>query len=212
MPEEAPHREQPESPRARQRGVRSGRQPGRQRGHLCCVRTASSAHEFRGTDRFTSNAGPWEPAGQGNRPGQPARAAAGQARRRACSSVPSSPCRQFRARATRLRTTSGGRPWSARDSHGVGSSYSACPRSGDPTLGSPPASIRQHEPRPSRAGSRPYRGCWGIRAGRSQAFPASARSPRLADGARTIGQPGGFVSAEPKDGAHGSPPGRMMLC
>jgi hypothetical protein len=34
---------------------------------------------------------------------------------------------------------------------------------------------------------------------------------RLADRRRTIGQPGGLVSAEPKDGAHGSPPGKMML-
>ena len=34
---------------------------------------------------------------------------------------------------------------------------------------------------------------------------------RLADGERTIGQPGGLDSAEPKDGAHGSPPGKMML-
>ncbi len=30
-------------------------------------------------------------------------------------------------------------------------------------------------------------------------------------GTRTIGQPGGFVLAEPEDGAHGSPPGKMML-
>jgi hypothetical protein len=34
---------------------------------------------------------------------------------------------------------------------------------------------------------------------------------RQADRRRTIGQPDGLVSAEPKDGAHGSPPGKMML-
>jgi hypothetical protein len=53
-------------------------------------------------------------------------------------------------------------------------------------------------------------------------FPLPPRTPglpgwlptwgrRLADRRRTIGQPGGLVSAEPKDGAHGSPPGKMML-
>src|SRR5580704_8851705 len=76
----------------------------------------------------------------------------GQVRCPASSSVPLSPCRQFRARATRPRTTSGGSPGVLAMCHSVGSSYSACPRSGDPTLGSPPASIRRHEPgaQPSR--------------------------------------------------------------
>jgi NADPH:quinone reductase len=79
-------------------------------------------------------------------------AADGQARRPACSSVSASPCRQFRARATRPRTTSGGSPGVLAICHSVGSSCSACPRSGEPTLGSPPASIRRHEPgaQPSR--------------------------------------------------------------
>src|SRR5215472_16723752 len=76
----------------------------------------------------------------------------GQARRWACSSVPSSPCRQFRASATRPRTTSGGSPGVLARCHSVGSSCSPGARSGETTLGSPPASIRRHEPgaQPSR--------------------------------------------------------------
>jgi signal transduction histidine kinase len=85
------------------------------------------------------------------------RAVGAQAPGRACSSVPSSPCRQFLARATRPRTTSGGSPGVLAMCHSVGSLYSACPRSCDPTLGSPPASIRRHEPgpQPSRFSTMP---------------------------------------------------------
>jgi len=89
----------------------------------------------------------------------------GQVRCRACSSVPPSPCRQLRARATRPRTTSGGSPGVLAMCHSVGSSYSACPRSGDPILGSPPARIRRHEPgaQPSRFSTMPRvlgETCW----------------------------------------------------
>ena len=127
---------------------------------------ARAAASMRGGVPIASDA-----CGQGNRPGGRRQA------RRACSSGPSPPCRQFRARATRPRTTSGGSPGVLAMCHSVGSSYSACPGSGDPTLGSPPAGIPGTNPGPSRAGSRPYRGCWEKRAGRSRAFPAFARLP-----------------------------------
>ena len=70
----------------------------------------------------------------------------GQARRWACSSVPSSPCRQVRASAMRPRTTSGGSPGVLAICRSVGSSYSKWLCSADLALGSPPAKILRHEP------------------------------------------------------------------
>src|SRR4029077_6489600 len=89
---------------------------------------------FSVSGSLDSQAPPTSAAGQPGGPAAPL-GLSGHVRCWTSSSVPPSPCRQFRARATRPRTTSGGSPGVLAMCHSVGSSYSAPPRPGDPTSG-----------------------------------------------------------------------------